>query len=224
MKRINGGEKMYKIENYEVKDSEMENGYPFKNKLPEEIKNRLLTKNQWLEMALTPKAEAKAYKMYANRTGHSPLYDYYLDTDVEPLPNDAEVCATCEIRCGKFCDIAGEYINMTGHCSEWTKTKKEIKHTYEKARRKINDAINEAWNNEEAAQIIKGRRMSMIKCPKCGYNYASFHVTKLTEEETGTRQGGYLLEVEYECGCPPFRMIVAEHKGQCVMGQIVDLN
>lgn len=89
---------------------------------------------------------------------------------------------------------------------------------YEKTTKKI----WEAFNDYKGAQILKGRKMSLVKCPKCGSTYAHFSITELTEKEIGTRQGGYLLKVEYECDCcPPFMTVIAEHKGEMVIGQII---
>ena len=77
----------------------------------------------------------------------------------------------------------------------------------------IREAITDGYNEI-------GGPFKLVKCPKCGYDYSHMHVRELKDDETGTRQGGYLIEFEFECGCPNVAYIVAEHKGRCVCGKV----
>lgn len=77
----------------------------------------------------------------------------------------------------------------------------------------VRGAINDALNNMDGP-------FKLVKCPRCGHEMSHVYMRSLKEEDTGTRQGGYLLEFEYECGCPSSAFIVAEHKGQCVFGRV----
>ena len=61
---------------------------------------------------------------------------------------------------------------------------------------------------------------SLVKCPCCGFEYSHVFMKTLSEADTGTRQGGYLLEFEFECGCPNVGYVIAEHKGRCVSGTV----
>lgn len=93
-------------------------GIEAKNKLPAEIRERLLTENQWMERGFAVKDGKEGYTMRSNMSG-SKLFVYFMDTQVEPISATTEVCATCSIRQGHFCDVAGEYVSMQHHCSEW---------------------------------------------------------------------------------------------------------
>lgn len=44
---------------------------------------------------------------------------YFLDTQVEPLTDKDERCATCSLRKGGKCLVMGSYVSADGHCSEW---------------------------------------------------------------------------------------------------------
>lgn len=103
---------------YEVRLSEYDNA-PIKNKLPEELKSKFLTKKQWLEEGKIPKDDAKEYSMHPNAMNKK-LCIYYFENDVVELSEDVELCANCSIReNSRFCMVAGDYVNMEGHCSEW---------------------------------------------------------------------------------------------------------
>lgn len=93
-------------------------GRPIKNHLPEELKKRLWTENQWLEKGFIVKEGMKGYEMHSNMMGKK-LFTYFLDNQVEKINEDEEICATCRIRENRYCIVMGDYINMTGHCSEW---------------------------------------------------------------------------------------------------------
>ena len=106
-----------KIEDFEI-TMLREDGKPIKTKLPEELKERLYTKNQWLERKYKVKDDAVGYEMYSSMLG-SKLFIYYLDTQVEKMTSEDKICATCTIRLNRFCPVAGDYVNMNGYCSNW---------------------------------------------------------------------------------------------------------
>ena len=76
-------------------------------------------------------------------------------------------------------------------------------------RREINDSLNGF-----------GGKFKMAKCPKCGADYSHIHFLDLSPEETGTRQGGYMIEIKFECECQNKAFVFAEHKGQVVYGEV----
>ena len=76
-------------------------------------------------------------------------------------------------------------------------------------RRGISDALNGS-----------DRKFKMAKCPKCGADYSHIHFWGLSPEETGTRQGGYMIEIKFECECQNKAFVFAEHKGQVVYGEV----
>ena len=78
---------------------------------------------------------------------------------------------------------------------------------------KIREAITDGYNEE-------GGPFRLVKCPNCGYDYSHMKVRSLSPEDTGTRQAGYMVEFEFECGCPNVAYVFTEHKGRCVMGKI----
>lgn len=71
---------------------------------------------------------------------------------------------------------------------------------------KINDALNE--------------ESGPMRCPICGYNYAHVSIRVLSSAETGTRQGGYAVVLNGECG-HTWGDVYAEHKGQVVKAAYV---
>ena len=93
-------------------------GLPIKNKLPEELKERLKTENQWLEMQLKVKQNECGYEMHPNANFKKTCI-YYLDSQVTKLAGDEKCCATCAIRILRFCPVAGVHISMSHYCSEW---------------------------------------------------------------------------------------------------------
>lgn len=56
------------------------------------------------------------------------------------------------------------------------------------------------------------------KCPHCGCDNAHLNVRSLSPKETDTKQGGYLVEIKFECECNRTALILAEHKGRVVYG------
>ena len=77
----------------------------------------------------------------------------------------------------------------------------------------VAEAITDGFNGHKSP-------FSLVKCPCCGYEYSHVFMKPLSEADTGTRQGGFLLEFEFECGCPNVGFVVAEHKGRCVSGNV----
>lgn len=95
-------------------------GLPIKNHLPESLRERMKTENQWLESGYFLKPGATKYEMHPSVLSKR-LCSYYLDTDVEK-PDPANVpknCMTCRIRDGRYCCVAGDYISAKHCCSEW---------------------------------------------------------------------------------------------------------
>lgn len=70
-----------KIEGYEVFYFSAYDGLPVKNHLPEEIKDRFRTENQWLESGYRLVAGAVGREMHPS-TMSKRLYTYYLDDQV----------------------------------------------------------------------------------------------------------------------------------------------
>lgn len=103
---------------YEVAVSEYD-GKPIKNKLPEELRNKFMTKKQWLEEEKTLKEGAIEYQMHPNAMNKK-LCVYYFEGDTVPLSDAVKICANCSIRgTSRYCVVAGDFVNMEGHCSEW---------------------------------------------------------------------------------------------------------
>jgi len=107
-----------KIDGIEITCLSEYDGKPVKNHLPAELRDRLMTKNQWLEQGCTPKENEQGYEMHSNMMGKR-LFVYYLDSQVEKIESDEEMCANCSLRTNRFCIVMGDYVKMDGHCSEW---------------------------------------------------------------------------------------------------------
>ena len=89
-----------------------------KNHLPEEIKNRFLTKKQWLEKGFIPKENAKAIEMHPSWMSKI-LCEYYLDSDVESVPKSLECCSTCMYYKNRFCKVNLYHVSADSRCSEY---------------------------------------------------------------------------------------------------------
>lgn len=109
-----------KIDGIEITYFSDWDGLPVKNHLPAELRERLKTKNQWLEVGFVVKENAVKYEMHPSSLAKK-LFIYYLDSDTERL--SAEVppknCMTCGRRNGRFCNVAGGFISSQDCCSEW---------------------------------------------------------------------------------------------------------
>lgn len=99
-----------------------------KNHLPEEIKKKFYTKNQWLEKGFIPKENAIGYEMHPTRMNKK-LCCYYLDSDVEAVSDSLEICAACRWygqgdygKHNRYCIIFGGYPGANHHCSEFDKS------------------------------------------------------------------------------------------------------
>ena len=110
-----------KIDNIEVFRFSEWDGLPIKNHLPDELKERMKTENQWLEYGYVIKVDAPAYEMHPSVMAKK-TFVYYLDKDVEAITgeNTPKNCLTCSMREGRFCAIAGDYVSSKNCCSEWT--------------------------------------------------------------------------------------------------------
>lgn len=91
-----------------------------KNHLPPEIKDRFLTKNQWLEKGFVPKKDATVFEFHPSWMNKK-LCSYFLDSDIEPVSDSLECCGTCKIYKNRFCIIAGEHVSVNNRCSEYEK-------------------------------------------------------------------------------------------------------
>mgnify|MGYP003291098709 CR=1 FL=1 len=72
-----------KIDNVIIVCSSEWDGLPIKSKLPEELKTRLKTENQWLEEGFVIKPDATFYEMHPSALSKKTVF-YFLDKDVEP--------------------------------------------------------------------------------------------------------------------------------------------
>lgn len=95
-------------------------GLPVKNHLPVELRDRMKTANQWLELGYLPKEKATKYELHPSALSKR-IFVYYLDTDVEKMTDATtpKSCMTCSIRTGRYCPVAGDYVGVNGRCSEW---------------------------------------------------------------------------------------------------------
>lgn len=89
-----------------------------KTRLPENLKLRFLTKNQWLEKGFVPKENAVIYEMHPASLNKKTC-NYYFDEDIEPCSKELKCCATCKTYKNKYCVIAGEYVSVNSKCSEY---------------------------------------------------------------------------------------------------------
>ena len=71
----------------------------------------------------------------------------------------------------------------------------------------IRDRILDVLNDDESP--------GHEKCPICQYTMAHIQILPLSENDTNTRQGGYLILIEGECG-HTWGTIYAAHKGDLV--------
>lgn len=106
------------IDDIEVTVFSSWDGFPIKNKLPENLNKRLKTKTQWLELKFVVLDDAVGYDMHPNSMNKK-LCTYYLDTQVTKISPDVECCATCKLRSGYYCIVMADYICLSKRCSEW---------------------------------------------------------------------------------------------------------
>lgn len=97
-------------------------GKVIKTRLPDELKARFQTRNQWLEKGFAPKEDAIAYEMHPTALNKK-LCVYFLDEDVRNVNESLECCVTCSIYKNKYCIIMGEYVSAHHKCSEYQKIK-----------------------------------------------------------------------------------------------------
>lgn len=108
------------IDGVGIKDLSEWDRKPVKNKLPMELKERMKTEKQWLEMGYLIKKNAKGYEMHPNMMSKK-LFLYYLDSQVEKMTNlnAQKNCGTCSYRENRYCFIAGDFVGVSNCCSEW---------------------------------------------------------------------------------------------------------
>lgn len=101
-----------------------DDGKLIKNKLPEKIRDKFLTENQWLDKGMQPKKGAKPIEMHANAFSQK-TFMYYFEEDVKTLSSTTRICATCRYRYMNEgeCIVAGSRVSPKGSCSEWDKKK-----------------------------------------------------------------------------------------------------
>ena len=76
----------------------------------------------------------------------------------------------------------------------------------------IRDRILDVLNDDESPEHEK--------CPICQYTMAHIQILPLSENDTHTRQGGYLILIEGECG-HTWGTIYAAHKGDLVRAPFI---
>lgn len=79
--------------------------------------------------------------------------------------------------------------------------------------------IKEMQNNISKA-LFEDNMFHLLFCPVCGHECSHVFVKELNPEVTKTRQGGYLISIDFECG-HSLQYVVAEHKGYCVAGRFI---
>lgn len=99
---------------------------PVKNHLPEELKNRFKTENQWLEAGFELNENATSIAMHPSWLNKK-LCMYYSEKDVKKLNVTSEICVNCiffktERRAAGNCIVAGCFVSPSHHCSEWQKS------------------------------------------------------------------------------------------------------
>ena len=89
-------------------------GFKYRSKQIEDYR----TQRQWADVGYKPKSDEKGHEMHASMLS-TKTYTYYLPDEVEPMTGEEKCCATCRIREGSFCVVAGEHISLSSRCSEW---------------------------------------------------------------------------------------------------------
>lgn len=108
---------------YEVQYKSDYDGLPVKNKLLKELKDRLLTEKQWLELGKQLIKNAEYVEMHPNAMNKK-LCKYYSDSQVIELQKEEKMCVTCikrkmvEKRC--FCTLFSSFVNGYGRCEDWS--------------------------------------------------------------------------------------------------------
>lgn len=90
-------------------------GFKYRSKQVEDYR----TRRQWEEIGYIVKEGEKGHEMHASMMSNK-TFVYYLPEEVEPMTGKEECCATCDIREGRFCVVAGDYVSSSHHCSEWS--------------------------------------------------------------------------------------------------------
>ena len=93
---------------------------PVKSRLNEELKEKFLTANQWLEKGFKPKENSFIYEMHPSSLNKK-LCEYFYIDDVEPV--FLETCAFCCYYKNRFCTINCYHVSVNNKCSEFEKRK-----------------------------------------------------------------------------------------------------
>lgn len=109
-----------KIKGIKVERFSEYDGLPIKNKLPEELRERLKTRKQWMEEGYRVKEDAEGYEMHASVPAKK-SFMYFLDDDVTKMTPDnmPENCSTCSLRSKGYCIVMADFVGAEGRCSEW---------------------------------------------------------------------------------------------------------
>jgi hypothetical protein len=75
---------MIEIEGYAVTRLSELDQLPIKNKLPEELKEKLLTRKQWQDVGYDLKEDAEGYELHPNCMAKR-TSTYYFEDQVEPM-------------------------------------------------------------------------------------------------------------------------------------------
>lgn len=89
---------------------------PVKSRLNSELKEKFLTEKQWLEKGFKPKVGAYAYLMHPSSLNKKTCAYYFVD-DVETC--SLETCVFCCYYKNRFCVVAGDFVSVCHHCSEF---------------------------------------------------------------------------------------------------------
>lgn len=98
-------------------------GKVIKTRLPEELKARFQTRNQWLEKGFEPKENATVYEMHPAAMNKK-LCEYFLDEDVMQVDESLECCATCRMYRRRYCTLMSDHVSVNNKCSEYDKRNK----------------------------------------------------------------------------------------------------
>ena len=89
-------------------------GFKYRSKQIEDYR----TRRQWEDAGYKVRDGEVGYEMHASMMSGK-TFLYYLPEQVERMNDTEEICATCGIRQGRFCEVAGDYVSSSHRCSEW---------------------------------------------------------------------------------------------------------
>ena len=92
----------------------------YKYRLPSELKERYKTEGEWIMEGKIVKATAEGRVMLETSSSKNPV-KFYLDTEVQPIYSNTQVCASCIIRkTNNFCPYKSCFVRFSNTCSHWT--------------------------------------------------------------------------------------------------------